>query len=172
MHLKAKTGNEGFVGKEGDASVDKWGGGLGGGCLGRWRGAGSWAAEHSWSTGRQRGSSEESSLAGEISDCSMIVHFMLKVHLCLEGKAAVLTGRGSLRVNINWKLRTIENMKELRKKSMDRALRVMCSECAHKRNLTPGILLLDGQCPKAIFSAAICSGLRKVLVVQSHIEVV
>ena len=40
-------------------------------------------------------------------------------------KAAILGGKGKLRrVNINWKLRTIENMKrdvkELRKKSLGR----------------------------------------------------
>lgn len=84
------------MGKEGDAGVGKWGGGLGLGCPGRRRGAGSWAAEHSSSMGRQRGSSEGSSLAGEIRDGSVIVLFTLKVHLCLEGKAAVLTGRGTL----------------------------------------------------------------------------
>lgn len=74
--------NEGIVGKGGDANVGEWGGGLGAGCPGRWRGAGSWAGGHSRSTGGQRGGNQESSLAGEISDCSLIIRFMHKVHLC------------------------------------------------------------------------------------------
>lgn len=45
-------------------------------------------------------------------------------------------------------------MKELRKKSVDRALRVMCFECVHRRNLAFGVLLSDGQCRKAMFSEA------------------
>lgn len=74
--------NEGIVGKGGDASVGEWSGGLGAGCPGKRRGDGSWAGDHSRSVGRQRGSSQESSLAGEISDRSLIIYFTHKVHLC------------------------------------------------------------------------------------------
>lgn len=76
-------------------------------------------------------------------------------------KAAILVQKGKLRrVDIEWKLRTIENVKrdvkELRKTSLGRVLRVMSgvSSVWHKRNLTRGSLLPDGQCRKAIFSEA------------------
>ena len=48
------------------------------------------------------------------------------------------------------------DVKDLRKKSLSRVLRVMSgvSSVWHRRNLTHGILLPDGQRRKAIFSEA------------------
>ena len=72
--------NEGIVGKGGDASVGEWGGGLGAGCP--VLGGGGELDPGLESTAGAWASKEVAVRRAVISDCSLIIHFMHKVHLC------------------------------------------------------------------------------------------
>lgn len=53
--------------------------GMGVACPARWGGAGSWLESRA---GAWTGREHSENLPGEISDCSLILHFIPKVHLC------------------------------------------------------------------------------------------